>query len=100
MMFNQAHNVAFQPTFDQEGNPVTLQQIQQENLGKFRDIFNAKELEFEDALASRCKELDIPFANMGFQPQVGGVCYQVDMNVFTVQVTPEGLRPVQVGRLQ
>lgn len=85
--------------FDQEGNLVTQQMIHAERVKLHRDRLEAKRLEFEKALEERCKRDDEVYRNLGVHPQVGEVIYQVGMNVYAIQVGPDGLHANALGRI-
>lgn len=99
-MINFGHQRQVWPaTFDQEGNPVSHQEVQQEHFEYFNKLLEEKRVEFEEALEDRCKKEDEIFCNMGFHPQAKGVCYQIGMGVFMLQASPDGIHPVQVGQI-
>ena len=85
--------------FDQEGNPVTQQMIHAERIKLHRDRLEAKRPEFEEALEDRCKRDNEVYRNLGVHPQVGEVIYQVGMNVYAIQVGPDGLYANALGRV-
>lgn len=96
--YNQGVNLV-QNVFDQEGKRVTEQDIIKERIDPVRNLIEEKRKDFEAALDIKCRALDIPFSNMGYQVvgNVNDIVYQVGMEVYRLQATSNGVVPQKVG---